>query len=111
MAKLTILKIKAVLWTDEQALLALDRFSCCGTVFRESYLPVRNGQDQECEKVWISKRGSFDSSCGQPEVNFETSCHTAWRLNSTMLYMSVTWFMSTVINDLCTLSNVETVFS
>ena len=50
-----------------------------------------------------SKRGSFDSSCGQPEVNFETSCHTAWRLNSTMLYMSVTGFMSTVINDLCTL--------
>ena len=41
MAKLTIkLSVRAVLWTDEQALLASNQLSCCGTVFRESYLPI-----------------------------------------------------------------------
>ena len=41
MVKLTILRsFRAVLWTDEQALLASNRLNCCWTVFRESYMPV-----------------------------------------------------------------------
>ena len=54
MAKLSIRwSFRAVIWTDEQALLASDLLSCYGNVFRESYLPVMF--DLESEKVRILK--------------------------------------------------------
>ena len=88
MATLTMrLSFRAVLWTDEQVLLASDRLSCCGIVFRESYLPVMF--DLECESL---KRVLLDSSCGQPEVNLKLPVTL-----STMLYMPVTGYMFTVI--------------
>ena len=57
MAKLTIKwSFRAVLWTDEQALLASNWLSCCGTVFRESCLPVIILMfNQERKEVWKLK--------------------------------------------------------
>ena len=53
-AKLTIKRsFRAVLWTDEQDLLASNRLSCCGIVFREPYLFVNF--ELEREKVWKLK--------------------------------------------------------
>ena len=51
MAKLTIKwLLRAVLWIAEQGQLASNWLSCCGTVFKESYLLAMF--DLECEKVW-----------------------------------------------------------
>ena len=68
MAKLaTKWSFRAVLLTDEQALLASNRLSC-EAFLRESNLPVMF--DLEREKVSLEIL-LLDSSCGHPEVNLK----------------------------------------